>query len=149
MKIEFANTIDETDIKQLLAQSDLPHEDITPAHLSHFLVARENDQLIGVIGVEWLKEVALVRSLAVSTNHRRQGIAGQLVDRIEAQAINQVTALYLLTTTAENYFARRGYEIADRATAPATLQTTAEFQSICPATAICMKKIMTSENVES
>lgn len=44
-------------------------------------------------------------------------------------------AIYLLTTTARDYFQRLGFALADRARAPKALQPSAEFQGACPASA--------------
>jgi amino-acid N-acetyltransferase len=64
-----------------------------------------------------------------------------LVHYIEEYAISQrVRHLYLLTTTADLFFARTGYQVIPRESAPAPIQETAEFQSICPASAVCMVK---------
>jgi amino-acid N-acetyltransferase len=46
--------------------------------------------------------------------------------------------MYLLTTTAEGFFARRSYEKVDRDAVPGVIKETAEFQSLCPASAVCM-----------
>jgi mannose-6-phosphate isomerase-like protein (cupin superfamily) len=49
-----------------------------------------------------------------------------------------VRRLYLLTTTAEAYFAKRGFERCAREAAPAAIRQTREFRSLCPDTAACM-----------
>jgi len=51
-----------------------------------------------------------------------------------------VQELYLLTMTAEPFFAKRGYGRVDRAKAPAALQGTTEFVSLCPVSSVCMMK---------
>jgi len=52
----------------------------------------------------------------------------------------QVDWLYLLTTTAETFFVRCGYEVIDRAAVPEEIRATAEFRDLCPASSLCMKK---------
>jgi amino-acid N-acetyltransferase len=47
-------------------------------------------------------------------------------------------AVYLLTTTAADYFRRFGFEDARRDEAPAVLQRSSEFASVCPASAACL-----------
>jgi amino-acid N-acetyltransferase len=60
---------------------------------------------------------------------------------IEAHARSeQILALYLLTTTADQFFKRLGYQKIGRDSVPAPVRKTAEFQSICPASAICLYK---------
>jgi amino-acid N-acetyltransferase len=51
-----------------------------------------------------------------------------------------VKKLYLLTQTAENYAARSGFRKIERDSVPESIQATAEFQSLCPKTAVFMMK---------
>jgi amino-acid N-acetyltransferase len=129
------------EVVTLLAASLLPHDDLTEAHLADFLGVYAGDRLVGVVGLERRGADGLLRSLAVAPPHRGRGLAAQLVEALEARArAHGVRDLYLLTTTAEAFFARRGYERADRAAVPEALRQTPEFASICPSTAVCMKK---------
>jgi amino-acid N-acetyltransferase len=133
----------ESDVKQLLAVCELPYEDITPAHLRHFLTVQGGSQLAGVVGLEFSGDVGLLRSLAVIEQYRGSGIGSQLVNDAEEYARSQgVKTLYLLTTTAEVFFAKRGYKQTDRKRAPRELQETAEFKNLCPASAVCMAKTL-------
>ena len=143
MKPELARSSDESRVKQLLAECQLPFEDITPSHLQHFLITRQETRFTGVIGLELLGTFALLRSLAVGEPFRGQGIASQLTKQAEDYArAHKIESLYLLTTTAESFFAKRGYQTMDRSRVPTAVQETAEFQSICPATAVCMVKTL-------
>ena len=151
VKFEFARSSDEPQVKQLLAECELPYEDLTPLHLKHFLVLRYGTQVAGVIGLELLGKFALLRSLAVPVPFRGQGIASLLTKQVEEFARSrEVEALYLLTTTAEDFFAKRGYRKVERDTVLAVVQETAEFRSLCPSIAICMHKYLnTVENFDS
>ena len=149
MKITFASVEDETKIKEVLTAGGLHHEDITPFHLQHFLVLKDDPSstLTGVVGLELINNNALLRSLAVIEPHRSKGLATQLLKEIEKYArSNQVDTLYLLTLTAERFFTKRGYRKTDRKSAPPAIQETAEFKSLCPATAVCMKKLLSIDN---
>jgi len=149
MKITFASVEDETKIKEVLTAGGLHHEDITPSHLQHFLVLKDDPSstLTGVVGLELINNNALLRSLAVIEPHRSKGLATQLLKEIEKYArSNQVDTLYLLTLTAERFFTKRGYRKTDRKSAPPAIQETAEFKSLCPATAVCMKKLLSIDN---
>ena len=138
---ESARAGDEAGIKATLAACGLPDEDITAAHLEHFWVLRDGPRMAGAVGLELFEDVGLLRSLAVLEEYRGQGIGAQLAETAETYArARGVQALYLLTTTAPDFFARRGYERTDRAAAPTALQETAEFQSLCPDSAVCMMK---------
>jgi amino-acid N-acetyltransferase len=106
-----ASPADEPRIRQLLSSCGLPHEDITLEHLHHFWVLKEKRQVIGVIGLEVLRPFALLRSLAIDPLFRNRGLGSQLTQQAEkyADSLN-IQGLYLLTTTAEGFFAKRGYE---------------------------------------
>jgi amino-acid N-acetyltransferase len=136
-----ARARDEAGIKATLAACELPYEDLTPAHLQHFWVMRDGPKLAGVAGLEVLGDVGLLRSLAVPEPYRGRGIGARLTDKAEDYARAQgVQALYLLTTTVPDFFARRGYRHTDRDAAPEPLQDTTEFKNLCPEGAVCMVK---------
>ncbi len=137
-----ASSADLDQIRDLLRACDLPTEDVTAALLSHFLVARTPERLIGCVGLEPTGgRAALLRSLAVAPHHRGLGVAARLCDEIEEQArADNVSELYLLTTTASDYFATRGYCRVDGGALPESVRATAEFRQLCPATAVAMKK---------
>jgi len=141
MRIMPASLHNETAIKQLLRSCDLPFEDINPAHLEHFFIVQNGTQINAIIGLEICGEFGLLRSLAVTPSLRGNGLGNRLVEQIEAYARSQqISALYLLTTTADQFFAKLDYQVVSRSSAPALLQGTAEFQSICPDSAVCMRK---------
>jgi amino-acid N-acetyltransferase len=136
----------EAAVKKLLSESGLPIEDITAQHLQHFFGVGSGLKLVGVIGLELYGEVALLRSLAVTSSRRGSGAGSALVAHAERHARDQgVQSLYLLTTTAENFFLRRDYTRIPRGEAPAAIQGTREFSGICPASSTFMvKQLMTT-----
>ena len=143
MTIEAPLPKDETWIRQLLILCELPQEDITPEHLRHFLVLKEKGQVIGLVGVEALGQFGLLRSLAVDPKYRCRGFASQLIGKAEEYAASlKIVALYLLTMTAEGFFAKRGYQRVERNSAPSPVHATTEFKNLCPASAVCMVKYL-------
>jgi len=149
MKIIPAVSQDQADIQALLRDCELPYEDLSPEHLTHFFVIKDPYQLVGSVGLEMCGKFGLLRSLALAKAIRGQGLGLQLVEQIEAYARSQkITALYLLTTTADRFFAHLGYQETSRESAPAPLQETAEFQNICPASAVCMCKELSEIRIE-
>ncbi len=133
---------EEPQVRSLLADAGLPVEDLDQSAV-RFIVATDQDALIGAVGLETFDGVGLLRSLVVHADARSQGLGGQLVDALEAHARNAgLRQLVLLTQTAEPFFARRGYRRIDRQTAPAAVQASAEFHSICPASATCMTRLL-------
>ncbi len=127
-------------VQLLLREAGLPTEDLTPVHLDHFIVAR-NETLCGVVGLEPFGDVALLRSLAVAPEHRNEGLGARLLNAMERRAHEDgIRTLYLLTTSAADYFRRREYEQIPRNALPSSVQQTDEVARLCPEHATCMKK---------
>jgi len=77
------------------------------------------------MGLELYDAEALLRSLVVRGAARSSGLGTALVAHAENYArLHGVHSLYLLTTTAEAFFARRGYHRIDRTVAPAVIRST-------------------------
>ncbi|MFL9955477.1 arsenic resistance N-acetyltransferase ArsN2 [Paraburkholderia nemoris] len=99
--------------------------------------------LVGSIGLERHGQNALLRSLAVAHPARNAGIGAALVAHAERMAgANGITQLWLLTTTAAQFFQRKGYEMVDRSRAPVELQSSSQFAVLCPATAALLAKTL-------
>jgi N-acetylglutamate synthase-like GNAT family acetyltransferase len=49
-----------------------------------------------------------------------------------------LSELWLLTETAEDWFARRGFVLRERREAPVALLGSEEFRGACPASAACL-----------
>ena len=125
-------------IAALLQAHRLPL-DGAQAHLGTFLLAVQGQEVVGVAGAEVHGDAALLRSVAVAPGLQSRGIGALLVGTMIDQARRRgIQRLFLLTTTAAAYFARHGFEPADRASVPAALQRSAEFQGACPASATLM-----------
>jgi amino-acid N-acetyltransferase len=132
------------DISRLLAMYDLPTADVHE-HLPHFIVAINGQGLVGCIGLEIHGEHGLLRSLAVDERFRNQGIARKLYRRLLAVAAdNGIRQTHLLTTTAEEYFRRLGFNTMDRTSAPAGIKESQQFRTLCSSEAVYMTKSMNS-----
>jgi amino-acid N-acetyltransferase len=128
---------------QLLARCGLPDADVSQALVRTFVGARSRGVLAGVIGLEPLDHIALLRSLAVAPEHRGEGIGARLCDEAEALARSRgISQLYLLTTTAADWFAARGYAPVERDALPDAIRASQQFRSLCPATAVAMRKYL-------
>lgn len=137
-------------VRDLLRTVALPHEDLTPAHLTDFLVARDGEALGGIVGLELSGDAALLRSLAVVPERRNEGVGADLVDAVEERARQQeIHTLYLLTTTAADYFQARGYTQTERDALPESIQQTEEAARLCPDRAVCMRKKLTTTDGRS
>jgi amino-acid N-acetyltransferase len=133
-----ANNADAAAIAGLLREAGLPHEDFW-SHLRHFLVARRGSAVVGAVGAELCGSDALLRSLVVLPDLRGAGLGGRLVDGIERAAEAWgVRRWWLLTTTAEEFFLRRGFAKAERSAAPESIRSTGQFCGGCCSAAICL-----------
>lgn len=131
----------EQGVRKLLDQCNLPSSDLQSDHLDHFFAYGSADDLTGIVGLELFGPTALLRSLAVTDQLRGSGIGKALVAEAERYAEkNGVCELYLLTNTAEVFFARLGYASIDKSTAPEAIKQTQEFASLCPDSAVLMMK---------
>lgn len=141
MRIVAARAADAQMIVHLLQSAGLPTADIGAAALANFLTLRDGDRPAGVVGLELAGDVALLRSLAVADALRGRRFGAELVAAAEALAKRQgVGELYLLTTTAESFFARLGYQRIGREAAPAAIRAMAQFRDLCPASSALMAK---------
>jgi len=134
------------EIIRLLESQKLPVNDL-PDNLDDFLVATQNQKVVGVAGLEVYGSFGLLRSLAVHPEFRNAGIAQQLLQRIaEISNSKGLMALYLLTETASAYFDRKGFLRISRDEVPPVVQQSSEFSHVCPVSAIAMKKTLKNNN---
>jgi amino-acid N-acetyltransferase len=125
----------------LLSAAGLPTEDLTQQHCDDFFYIGPQTAPEGLVGLELFGDSALLRSLAVAAGLREAGAGSRLLAHAEDHARTRgAKHLYLLTTTAERFFARRGYTRADRGLAPPAIRATREFSDICPASSAFMHK---------
>lgn len=144
--IRSAHADDLPAIHWLLKNRGLPIDDVSTAHLSHFLVLHDAASIAGCIGLEPYGAYGLLRSLAVNDALRGNHWGKRLVLALEARARSEgIATLYLLTTTAAPFFEKQGYRRIDRAAAPQALQSAAQFASMCPSSAACLSKSLSSK----
>ena len=119
----------------LLERSGLPQEGLSE-HVATTLVARSSDAVIGSAALELYDGAALLRSVAVDSTLRGQGL-GQRLTRAALDLARQhgVATVYLLTETAGDFFPRFGFHPTERASVERAVQQSVEFISSCPASA--------------
>jgi N-acetylglutamate synthase-like GNAT family acetyltransferase len=140
-QIHAAEAQDLAAIEALLVSASLPLDGLTDQFPSCYVIARANDVVIGAAGLELYGANALLRSVVVLRDFRHQGVASALVENrmTEARKLG-VTSVFLLTTTAADYFKRHGFEPTPREDAPLPLAESPEFARACPASATCMAR---------
>jgi len=142
MNIIQANQTHRQAIIELLKTEKLPVEDL-PGNLDHFFVASMDGDVIGAIGLEQYPPFGLLRSMVVRKDYRNQKVAAALVETQEKHASRlKIDWIYLLTETASTYFTKKGYKPVERLEVPDAIQQSTEFSSVCPVSAIVMKKAL-------
>lgn len=138
-----ATAADLEPIKALLIASGLPTAGVDD-HLKTFIAARDEEgKVVACGGAEAYQFAALIRSVAVMPAYRGHGlgrrIVRQLLDRLASRGLRE---FYLLTTTAEAYFKKRGFKTIDRDEVHPQLLSSREFGDACPESAVCMRLVM-------
>jgi amino-acid N-acetyltransferase len=140
IRIERATPDDSGALLALMERAHLPTDDLA-SHLDSAFVARDGDRIVGSAAIEIYADGGLLRSVAVDEGQRGAGLGARLTQAaIEDAQRRALPALYLLTTTAEHFFPRFGFEPIGRDDVPASVQRSIEFRGACPASAIVMRK---------
>lgn len=126
-------------VLRLLQRLDLPIDGVEE-HFDEFLVFEEQGRVMGAVGLEVYGAVGLLRSLAVEPLEQSSGLGSRLVEAVLKRARERkLDALYLLTTTADRYFPRFGFEPIARDEMDPRLGASKELQGACPQRAVCMR----------
>src|SRR5512136_707965 len=116
LRAEAARPHDLQGALDLLGRSELADRDVARGWGHYFVVREDDGRVVAVAGLEVHGEDGLLRSVAVDPDYRGQGLAASLVEAAMERAKQvRVRAVYLLTTTARDYFARHGFADCPRA----------------------------------
>ncbi len=144
MVIEPATARDLPHVRALLERHHLPLDGVRGL-VPTMIVARDAARLVGVAALELYPDGALLRSVAVDPSAQGQRVGQRLTEAaLEMAHQHGADAVFLLTTTAERFFPKFGFERISRADVPASVQTSVEFRSACPASAVVMRKRLTA-----
>lgn len=132
-------------VEDLLASCSLPSSDVKKNNTLRLYGIYQNRKLAACVGIEGCGHMVLLRSLAVRPQSRNKGIGVRLVEYVENTCRRKsIKGIFLLTNTAELFFARLGYRIVERGSAPAVIRSTAQFSELCPDSSILMSKLLGS-----
>jgi amino-acid N-acetyltransferase len=133
-------------IEAVLERNKLPSQD-AHSKCDCFYLGYDGTACVGLGGIEVYGTDGLLRSVVIEHSVRGDGFGTALCDALEEQAsADGVETLYLLTTTAIEFFADRGYVEIERTAAPPTIQQTTEFDDLCPTTASCLQKSLSKSS---
>ena len=139
MLIEAVHEGDLPAVRRLLAAQSLPLDGVDQ-HLT-MVVAKDGDTLLGAAAVELYADGALLRSVVVDPDARGRRLGYRLTEAALRVAKERgADAAFLLTTTAEAFFPKLGFERIEREDVPVSVQASVEFKSACPVSAVVMRK---------
>ncbi len=128
-------------LQALLAEAELPKAELGRPGTCYLKLSAPNGTIVGFAGLELCGRDALLRSVVVRPEKRRHGAGRAVVETALARAADLgISTVYLLTTTARDFFAHLGFAVIPRERVPASIARTSEFASLCPETAVCMRK---------
>ncbi|MDQ3290788.1 MAG: arsenic resistance N-acetyltransferase ArsN2 [Bacteroidota bacterium] len=133
-----ANNTDWTGVVALLNALHLPTSDL-PQNLNDFFIFKNGNEVLGTCGLEVYGDVALLRSLAVAPGSQGKGLGDTLLqETLDLAKEKGVQEIYLITNSAANFFAKRGFTQVERSVVPVAIQNTTQFSSVCPSSATVM-----------
>jgi amino-acid N-acetyltransferase len=139
--IERAQSDDVAAVLSLLERHGLPLDGASEL-VGAMVVARDAGRVVGAAALELYADGALLRSVVVDVSVQGQGVGQQLTAAALAFASELgVPMVFLLTTTAAEFFPRFGFERITREDVPPSVRSSVEFQSACPASAVVMRRM--------
>jgi amino-acid N-acetyltransferase len=122
----------------LLGEAKLPTEGVAE-HFHSFFVVDDSGRIVASVGLEIHGDAALLRSLAVAPDVRGTGLGAAVLRRALHEAGGRAGGVYALTTAAEPYLFRFGFERVPRSALPPELLESRELQGACPSSATVMR----------
>lgn len=139
-RVRAAEAADRDAASALLSAARLPLPGLDETRL---WVLELDGTVVGVIGYESYGEHALLRSLAVHTEHQGQGLARALLTHLFAELREAgATSAYALTATVPTWLLRLGFVRVPREALPQALQGSKQFQGACPASTDVFHKVL-------
>jgi len=88
-----------------------------------FWVCENNDEIVGVMGMQAVRDVDLIRHAYVLPQHQRGGIGAALIEHLRLQSARRMlVGTWEAATWAIAFYRRHGFELVDAATKLAMLK---------------------------
>ena len=132
---------DSPDLRAALDAAHLPTDDIAEPG-RRFFRYDDGGEPVGYGGYELHGEDALLRSVVVLPARRDKGVGRALAEAVLAEAAAAgARRAWLLTTTAEDFFAHRGFTRVGRNAAPQAILETRQAATICSTAALLTRAL--------
>lgn len=135
-KVERGSTLAQTMV-EWLTDERLPTVDLWDSGGAYFAFGDTRDP-DGFGGTVRSDNVVLLRSIVVNPARRKHGLGARIVEQLVAA--HPGADVWLLTTSAEPFFARQGFGRVAREDAPPAVAASAQFQGLCSASAALMHR---------
>jgi N-acetylglutamate synthase-like GNAT family acetyltransferase len=128
-------------VKAALKKVGLPAADVEAPNRLFWRFETADVVPVGFGGLELHGDDGLLRSVVTLPPIRGRGIGAAIVAILEVEArVLGCRALWLLTTSAAEFFAELGYAKCERVNVPQAIRETLQFAALCPASATVMTK---------
>jgi len=125
--------------RRILASADLPVEGLEDQFGDGYRVVSVAGRIVGAGGIEVYGRYGLLRSVAVEDSQRGTGLGRRIVEnRLDWAREHGLVAVYLLTTTAPDFFSHLGFRVVERDVFPLEVRQSREFVEVCPDSAVAM-----------
>ena len=127
-------------IRRLLVAALLPSGDVDGPN-QRFIVARQDGRVVGCAGLDSFGADGQLRSMAVHWTSRNAGLGTRLHGRLLYEALQVgVRNLYVVTTTAADFFAAQGYRKVQPADVPPGVVNSEEYATFVPGGGVVMAR---------
>jgi len=128
-------------LKAALVKAGLPADDVGDGHLLFWRFETAADIPAGFGGIEMHAGDALLRSVVTLPPLRGIGMGSAIVAALESEArLLKCRSIYLVTTSAAEFFERLGYAPCDRSDVPDAIGRSHHFAQLCCAAGTVMIK---------
>jgi len=142
LRVRRAGVADLDQVVSLVRSQGLPLDGLRD-HLAMILVASDDSDIVGSAAVEMYADGALLRSVAVTPARQGHGVGRKLTEAaVQLAADHGASVVFVLTTTAERYFPKLGFERIDRGDVPQGVRGSVEFTSACPMSAVVLQRVI-------
>jgi amino-acid N-acetyltransferase len=141
IRIRSANIDDLATAREILNLCDLPLEGLEDQFGDNYCIVELEDEIVGLGGIEKYGSLGLIRSVAVKPGVQRKQIGTAIVkERLAWARRAGLSGIYLLTTTADQFFVKLGFIVIRREDVAPEIKESSEYSTVCPDSAVVMFK---------
>ena len=129
-------------LKSALVKAGLPADDVGDPHQLFWRFESHEDVPVGFGGLEVRGDEALLHSVVTLPPLREIGMGAAIVAALEDEArAHRCRAIYLLTESERDFFARLGYAACAPGDVPDAVRSSGRFKRLCDSAAMMVKHV--------